>query len=83
MANNRMYLTCRGCGEGFFLGKIMSSGYYQHMDDFQEKLNVFFDKHHCCGDVHYENQYELRYEIVWDEESGLKEMNVRKGERQR
>jgi hypothetical protein len=28
MADNRMYLRCRGCGEELFLGKRIGIGYY-------------------------------------------------------
>ena len=67
MANNRMYLVCRGCNENFMLGKTMSSGYYAHREDYQSELNDFYDKHSFCGEVHNENQFELSYEIAIDD----------------
>lgn len=56
MANNRIYLKCRGCGEAFFLGKRVHSGYY--IADYPEfkgiplkdRLNDFYDRHYYCND---------------------------------
>jgi hypothetical protein len=79
MANNRMYLKCKGCGEEFMLAKCFGEGYY--MDDYleayhgkttMERLNNFFDEHHICYknetddnpmNWHYENGFELTYEF--------------------
>lgn len=30
MANNRIYLRCKGCGETLFLGKCFGGGYFWH-----------------------------------------------------
>ena len=71
MANNRMYLVCRGCNESFMLGKTMSCGYYAHRENYQSELNEFYDKHSFCDElkqVHNENQFELSYEIAYDKE---------------
>lgn len=35
MANNRMYLRCRTCGDCFFLGKCFLDGYYTR--------NIYYD----------------------------------------
>ena len=50
MADNRMYLRCKNCGEAFFLGKRLGDGYYTR--DFYyadgsmiKRLNEFYDKH--------------------------------------
>ena len=53
MANNRMYLRCRTCGDIFFLGKTYDLGYYT-LDDYYENkslidsLNDFYDEHNFC-----------------------------------
>lgn len=50
MADNRMYLRCKNCGEAFFLGKRLGDCYYTQ--DFYytdgsmiKRLNEFYDKH--------------------------------------
>ena len=44
MANNRMYLRCRTCGNIFFLGKCFGEGYYTS--------NIYYDgKTHYVKDV--------------------------------
>lgn len=50
MADNRIYLRCKNCGEAFFLGKRVGGGYY--IQDYHhgnksliERLNEFYDKH--------------------------------------
>lgn len=51
MANNRMYLRCKHCGEILFLGKTYSSGYYYdnyNKESLEIKLNNFYDKHNFC-----------------------------------
>lgn len=53
MANNRIYLRCKQCGEKLFLGKHCMTAYYwsnysngdKHLEDY---LNEFFDKHCWC-----------------------------------
>ena len=51
MANNRMYLRCKGCGEEMMLGKTTGNGWH-NVKSFEEKgreLEEFIDKHgHCC-----------------------------------
>lgn len=75
MANNRMWLVCRGCGKKILLGKTMLSGYYVHYDDIQTELNNFYGEHAFCDEkeeVYSENQYELAYDTAIDE--GIKEI---------
>ena len=53
MANNRIYLRCKACGEKLFLGKHYAMGwYYENYDPedgtLQEKLNRFYDAHVYC-----------------------------------
>lgn len=71
MANNRMWLVCRGCGTGILIGKIMSSGYYTSVDSFEDNLNEFYDTHAFCGNVNPENMFEMQYESACDD--GVKE----------
>lgn len=55
MANNRIYIRCKGCGATLFLGKTFTHGYYWenyygegvHLED---RLNEFFDKHNYCSE---------------------------------
>jgi hypothetical protein len=74
MANNRMYLKCRGCDKTFLLGKVLGSNYYVNygMDNkMQRELNDFYDEHGFCSEkkeVHNENQFELEYEFKRDDE---------------
>ena len=52
MANNRIYLRCKGCGETLFLGKCFGDGYYWQdygNGSLSEQLNMFYDKHTYCG----------------------------------
>jgi|LGVE01.1.fsa_nt_gb hypothetical protein len=80
MANNRIYIQCRECGDYCFLGKT-SSGIYYHkqyynMPPLEEKLNKFYEYHSFCinkdePDYHYENQFRLAYETHYDDEIGL------------
>ena len=54
MANNRIYLRCKQCGETLFLGKCGLSEYYwqffgEHQDThLEDELNDFFKKHCFC-----------------------------------
>ena len=47
MANNRIYLRCKQCGDVLYLGKTFSGGYsYTDYDNINlvEKLNEFYGK---------------------------------------
>ena len=70
MANNRIYLKCKACGETLYLGKRLTDGYY-HTDYPDEdgnikplgrKLNDFYEKHTYCND-HGLDCFEIEYEI--------------------
>ena len=67
MANNRMYLRCKGCGAIFFLGKRFGKGYYisQYAQDngvpLYQRLNLFYAEHEWCGDAGLDC-FELIYE---------------------
>ena len=69
MANQRMFLRCRSCGEQFFIGKRMRGGYYTGGFVDSEKLDLFYDRHvYCKGNG--EDCYEIAYEfepIEYDE----------------
>lgn len=54
MADNRIYLRCKGCGEVMYLGKCIGRGYYwcdyyngAH-GTLEEQLNRFYDEHYFC-----------------------------------
>lgn len=61
MANNRIYIRCKKCGECLFLGKHFNAEYYWqnyskeevHLED---KLNDFFEKHCWCEEEFDESQ---------------------------
>ncbi len=67
MANNRMYLRCKGCGKEFFLGKRFGGGYYISQYEqykgvpLMERLNKFYEDHEWCGDEGLDC-FELIYE---------------------
>ena len=51
MANNRIYLRCKGCGDTLFLGKTFLRGYYWDPyggKPLEDRLNEFYDKHNYC-----------------------------------
>jgi len=65
MANNRLYLKCKECGEMMAFAKYYPSeeaGWYKN----QNNLDEFFDKHHHSLDKTGFGgyQYELEYEII-------------------
>lgn len=68
MANNRMYLRCKACGEIFFLGERFGNGYYISQYEqykgvpLMERLNKFYDDHEWCGDAGLDC-FELIYEV--------------------
>jgi hypothetical protein len=51
MANNRIYLRCRGCGDVLYMGKSFLEGFYYLSYDgipLERKLNDFYDEHNYC-----------------------------------
>ena len=49
MANNRMYLRCKGCGAWLFLGKTFLQGYYaSRPDELGAAIDDFFATHNYC-----------------------------------
>lgn len=66
MADNRMYLLCKACGEAFFMGKRMGGGYYigdYHEKALRERLNAFYDKHEWCDGSDSLDCFEIVYEM--------------------
>lgn len=54
MANNRIYLRCRGCGECLFLGKSNLGGFWydtvgMDLPPLERRLNDFYADHNYCG----------------------------------
>ncbi len=65
MADNRIYLRCKACGETLFLGKRSGGGYFYNgygAPPLEERLNEFYDKHEWCND-HGLDCFEIEYEI--------------------
>lgn len=62
MANNRIYIRCKQCGDVLYLGKTFGSCYYwynykedgEHLED---RLNAFYDKHEFCYNDLENNYY--------------------------
>ena len=51
MANNRIYLRCKGCGATLFLGKTFLRGYYFDRyggPPLEDRLNDFYETHNYC-----------------------------------
>ena len=62
MANNRIYLRCKNCGKGFFLGKCYGGSYFTEDDYYKEgiiiALNNFYEEHCFCNKGISENDLE-------------------------
>lgn len=53
MANNRIFLRCKACGEELPLGKRFLDGYFyncNHPTDLYYRLSNFYHKHTFCND---------------------------------
>ena len=88
MANNRIYLRCKSCGDHIFIGKRLGSGYWLSENypeykgvPFLDRLNEFYDKHKYCND--YADCFEIEYEFEpgeWipdkDPDSGIYWCNI-------
>ena len=69
MANNRIYLRCKQCGDVLYLGKTFSSCYYYANytnENLEEKLNKFYEKHEFCMEDLKENCYEPKLDETKD-----------------
>lgn len=63
MANDRIYIKCKGCGDTLYIGKSMGAGFYYpgYTKPLEKSLNDFYDEHtFCCG--HDEGDFEIVYE---------------------
>lgn len=77
MANNRMEIRCRVCGETIILARC-GLGSYSCYPDIENKMNEFFEKHLFCererkqycgqpelppkDQVYWDNQFDITYE---------------------
>ena len=60
MANNRMWIRCKACGDGHFFAKSMGGPWYQWVGSVDEE---FFAEHQACsGDPSDDTGFELAYE---------------------
>ena len=53
MANNRLYIRCRQCGQTVFIGKHFGGSLSTGCVDIVQSLNEFYDKHFYCGNSMY------------------------------
>ena len=57
MADNRMYLRCRGCGEEIMLAKLFMNDWHNVMTPTEkgQELFDFIEKHqHCCEGLEHD-----------------------------
>ena len=77
MADNRIYLKCRGCGKTLFLGKRFGDAYFWENYGLQPKakvdarpledrLNEFYENHFYC-DGETPDCFEIEYEIDYND----------------
>ena len=57
MANNRMYIRCKHCGDILLIGKTMSNGYYISNENLLRDLNDFYDEHNWCNNKKKHESY--------------------------
>lgn len=67
MANNRLYIRCRVCGEELCIGKHFGYTYFTPDNETDKKLNEFYEKHAFCP-KHQDGfadrgDFEIAYEI--------------------
>lgn len=51
MANNRLYLRCRNCGEDLYLDKNFGDPYFI-TEEKRKEINQFLENHAFCGEKH-------------------------------
>jgi hypothetical protein len=63
MANDRMYIRCKGCGDLHYLAKCYDDGYFttHEGEELRQGLDDFFDRHKWCYRSIY-GGFELVYE---------------------
>lgn len=76
MANDRLYLVCPACGEGFMLGKRFGDMWSTRNHGgvpFEEMLDKFFEAHYKCraGEVAEPHKFLLLNELELNEYSQL------------
>ncbi len=67
MANSRIMLVCKHCGEGMVLGKGYFGNYFTAEKDKHIELNEFFEKHSqgsCVGDCDYSDNARKHFVIL-------------------
>ena len=71
MANDRMYIRCKGCGELHYLAKCYDDGYFttHEGEELRQGLDDFFDRHKWCYRDKYYGGFELVYESDEDAEN--------------
>jgi len=71
MANDRMYIRCKGCGDLHYLAKCYDDGYFttHEGEELRQGLDDFFDRHKWCYRDKYYGGFELVYESDEDAES--------------
>lgn len=60
MANNRIYLRCKQCGDALYLGKHDGDGQWGYQEyglPLSQALNDFFSTHHRCVTPRVEGEY--------------------------
>jgi hypothetical protein len=73
MANNRMFIRCRHCGETFMIGGHMGTGWSMtNCSDksFLERLNNFYEEHAFCNKDENENNYFPKFKKIDKVHSG-------------
>jgi len=91
MANNRMYIRCKECGEILFIGKTMSDGYYLSNENIYNDLNSFYEQHNWCSkeknlsDINYcgtplgiEDHNDNNFEIAYEFENNEELVEIKK-----
>lgn len=66
MANNRMILRCRACGEQIVLAKNFGAEWYSHAS--QQRLDSFFAEHNICGlDLPKGEKWDHQFELIYED----------------
>lgn len=79
MANDRMFIRCKECGELLYLGKTFSDerGYFcvtRTPAQSGEMLYDFFRKHSTCGQAYITPAN--YYEIVYESDNDFNDTNI-------
>ena len=72
MANSRIMLVCRHCGEGFVLGKGDFGSYYNPFEDMRTELNEFYKKHEygiCSSETDFSDNARDHFVILEEGET--------------